>query len=365
MKQYVLLSGADYKGENVTFRVLCDNRRKQLTQAGAVGTPLKFTIFDLQAGQVAVTRVTFGGGRRVETTTSEQLFGKVTPASFETRAAPGRPVRRRFKNGQTSVMSITDVYEAIHRIGAEEPGTLAEFSVFSHGWEDGPILVNSDDDRTSRLFVRDGVPGPPREEDIVVPAGMRDPDDKDARPALDFIAPSMDEVKLAQFRKAFAKDGRVWLWGCAHRQELDQILGKIERNAAYRATSVPDDTPFTFTNFNDLEVAYIQWFLRPLTGIFPDPRAITLKWKHLRYFLCLANQSTYAAAIANAAQVSTFAAPMGTGAIYEGPGKLMAVDPGHARHATLYRSHLGFTFDPEGHGYARFAPGSTCAKPQP
>ncbi|MFI5476869.1 hypothetical protein ACIA6D_42760 [Streptomyces cacaoi] len=365
MKQYILLSGADYKGEGVTFRVLCDNRRKQLTQAGAPGTPLKFTTFDLQAGHVAVTKVTFDGGRRVETTTSEQLFSKVTPASFETRAAPGRPVRRRFKNGRTGVMSITDVYEAIQKIGAKEADTLAEFSVFSHGWEDGPILVNSDDDRTSRLIIRDGVVGPPREEDITVPAGMRDPDDKDARPALDFIAPCMDEGKIALFRKAFAKDGRIWLWGCAHRQELDQILSKIERNPAYRTTSVPDDTPFTFTNFTDPEVTYLQWFLRPVLGAFPDPRAITVKFKHLRYFLCLANQSTYAAAIATAAQVPVFAAPMGTGAIYEGPGKLMAVDPAHARHVALYRSHLGFTFDPEGHGYARFPPGFTCTKPQP
>ncbi|MGA4840215.1 hypothetical protein [Streptomyces sp. G45] len=363
MKQYVLLSGADYKGEGVTFRVLCDNRRRRLTAANSARVPLVFTTFDLQAGEVAVTRVTYEGGRARETTTRERPFSRVTAASFERRAAPGRPVRHRFKNGQTGVMSITDVYGAIRGIGEREPGTLAEFSVFSHGWENGPILVNSDDDRTARRYVRDGVPGAPREEDIAVPPTMRDPDDKDPRPALDFVAPTMDEAALAAFRKAFAKEAVIWLWGCAHPVEVDRLLSKVERHRAYRASPLPDETPFTFTDLTEREITYLQWYLRPVVGEFPDPRAVTLRFGEIKHFLCLANQATYAAAIATAARTRTFAAPLGTGAEYEGPGLLMRVAPGHAPHARFYRVHLGRAFDPEGHGYMLFPPGTSCPRP--
>ena len=44
-----------------------------------------------------------------------------------------------FKNGQSGMMSVTDVYAAVQAIGSSDPGTLLELSFFSHAWHGGPL----------------------------------------------------------------------------------------------------------------------------------------------------------------------------------------------------------------------------------
>jgi hypothetical protein len=107
---------------------------------------LRFITMDVRTGEVEVRDVTFPGGKRVEAISRSKPSDPVDPANYTTSGG-----HTRFKPGQAKVMSITDIYAAVRDIGSKGPNTLAELSVFSHGWMGGPILVDSDDDRTMEI----------------------------------------------------------------------------------------------------------------------------------------------------------------------------------------------------------------------
>src|SRR5205814_1820680 len=138
-------------------------------------------------------------------------------------------------------------YQAVRDIGASatDKNTLIELSFFSHGWMGGPILVNSFDDRSTDPS------GSPAD---LAGLTVRDPDDRDARAALDFIAPTMDAAALANFQNAFHPDGFVWIWGCAFPRLVHTLLTKIERNKNYKSSGVGDETVFTFNNLETDEI---------------------------------------------------------------------------------------------------------------
>ena len=147
MKHYILVAGVDYEFHGVDFRVLADNRRKLLTQANSAKADLRFTTFDFRAGTVVVTNVTYPGGVKTESASQTTPFKPIGPANYDEVTSASGAKHKVFKNGQTGIASILDVYAKVREIGAADPGTLAELSFLSHGWMGGPILVNSYDDR--------------------------------------------------------------------------------------------------------------------------------------------------------------------------------------------------------------------------
>jgi hypothetical protein len=101
------------------------------------------------------------------------------------------------------------------------------------------------------------------------------------------------------------------------------------------------------------------WAQRP-----PHSSSISIAFKHLKLAICRANRSCYAAALADAAQVSVPAAPVGTYAEYDSGGdRLMNVYRNFTAHFAFYKNYMGFTFDPEGRRYAVYAPGVSCPVP--
>src|SRR5262249_51766217 len=124
--------------------------------------------------------------------------------------------------------SIKDVYAFVNQIGAKEPGTLAEPSIFSHAYYEGPILVNSSDSGQSIA---------------------RDPDDKDGRYKKDFIPPDMLAKDLALFQKAFASGGSIWIWGCDASKVYAYVFDKVAKTQKYKTTApgkLRDTHVFTF-----------------------------------------------------------------------------------------------------------------------
>jgi hypothetical protein len=113
-------------------------------------------------------------------------------------------------------MSIMDVYKYIQEIGQNEAGSIAELSIFSHGWTVGPILVNS------------------YEREEYQKKGERDPDDKDGRMNKDFFPPNMSSNDLTLFRKAFDKNAIIWIWGCAFDYLYRDILHQITESSKYK-----------------------------------------------------------------------------------------------------------------------------------
>src|SRR5262249_193298 len=109
-------------------------------------------------------------------------------------------------------------------------GTLQELSFFGHGWQGGPILVNSFD---------------PTKSD---PTQPRNADDKDARQFKDFIAPTMDTTQLANFRAAFASPAIVWICGSSFVRAAHIVLGRLFHSAKFRSTpagTLKDTDSFT------------------------------------------------------------------------------------------------------------------------
>ena len=94
----------------------------------------------------------------------------------------------------TDYLGATDVYAYLNGIGANRPSTVADFGIFSHSWQGGPILYN-----TVSQTERAGQVG-------------RDPQDLDMRASQDFD--SANASSWTDMPKAFASDANCHVWGC-------------------------------------------------------------------------------------------------------------------------------------------------------
>jgi hypothetical protein len=170
MKHIILVAGVDYEFKGVDFRVFCDSRVKRILARNTKKEDLTFQIFDFRRGEVATHEFTYPAGKRVEKKT------KLTPSPFKSISRANYDVsgiEPRFKDGQRDTMSILDIYRAAQKVGVDAPNTLAELSIFSHGWMGGPILVNSFDDGVVN-FIIPLLSVPLR---FPLASGARDPDD--------------------------------------------------------------------------------------------------------------------------------------------------------------------------------------------
>jgi hypothetical protein len=363
MRHTILVAGVDYGHlpKGVNFRIFCDSRVKRILARNTKKEDLTFQIFDFRRGEVATHEFTYPAGKRVEKTTklTPSPFKSISRANYDVSSG-GEP---RFKDGQRDTMSVLDIYRAVQKVGIDAPGTLAELSIFSHGWWAGPILVNSHDDGHINVITPPStVPAP-----FPLPPGARDPDDMDPRPT-DFTPPTMDAAALSNFQNAFSKDGYIWIWGCAFPRLVHEILHKIEGHPTYKERGLGDDTVFKIKNLNSAQAVYLEngvW--RALGGRFPDKRNIEIKFKFLKYFFCQMTEASYSHHLAKNSKVRVYGAVQGTYADYDsGSLPLMHVyTQGFARHFTFYKNYLGFNFDPEGRKYGEYKPGFTCTAPSP
>jgi hypothetical protein len=364
-KNVILVAGVDYEFKGVDFRLFCDNRVKRLLASNNKSKDdMTFQIFDFRKGEVVTQETTFPGGKRTDKITklSPSPFKAISKANYDATVSGGE-THYHFKDGQKGIMSITDIYEAVQKVGINAPNTLVELSFFSHSWMGGPILVNSFDDGSFTINL------PPFSTPISLPlpGGMRDPDDMDPRASKDFVPPTMDATQLGNFKKAFHSDGHVWIWGCAFPRLVHEILHKLEHHPKYKDSGLGDDEVFKFTNFNDAQAEVLERFLSgALGGPFPDRKNIEIKFKFLKHFFCLITVASYTHNIAKNANVKAFGGVMGTYSDYDtGPLPLMSVYKGFAKHFTFYKNYLGFTFDPEGRKYGAYLPGFSCPTPSP
>ncbi len=367
MKQYLLIVGVDYEFKGAPFRDCAVNRRRAIIAANKAKADLRFTLLDFKAGTVIVTNVTYPGGKKTEATSQTTPFSPINQASYRTVTDSAGVQHIVFKDGQNDKASILDVYKMVRDIGTSDPGTLVELSFFCHSWMGGPILVNSYDDRQA-LLPAPGVPPGPGTILSVITGTNRDPDDHDPRGQLDFVAPTMDAPSLALFRNAFASGSAIiWLWGCAFPHVVHHLLWAMERAPAYQASGLSDDTVLVMNAVTKDDVDYLEAYLRPLIGPFASRSSISVAFKYLKYAMCAMNAQGYAWQIANAAQVDTYAAAMGTYANYEpdGPTQQMRVDASFSAHFAFYKNYLGYKFDPEGRHYAIYSSGGSCTPPAP
>ena len=126
------------------------------------------------------------------------------------------------------VMSIVDVYQSVR---SAPPASVLELSFFSHGWVEGPILVNSND------TIHNGV--------------LRDTSDKDGRAGLDFnlmmgVADgAVSAMHGMQFAGAFDPKGALQAWGCNFDIEL-RVVQQTQKAMRSARAAFTDDSVVNF-----------------------------------------------------------------------------------------------------------------------
>jgi hypothetical protein len=352
----IIMAGFDYHGGGVDFAAIAANRRARLV---AAQPDITVTTMDVRSGTTSVSAVAPDPtGKPVRTVTTTTTHDGVSAANY----SRGLRQHTRFDTTPAGRMSITDLYRAVQDVGNanDTKGTLVEVSVFSHGFWQGPILVDSDD----------GQPSDP----------ARDPDDKDARVDKDFKPPNMTALQLAAFRAAFHSGGFWWSWGCSFTESYRQVTHRFINSALYRRTA-PGKLNDTDTVRFDFPPDMAALIYGDDTTFFPQTTRVTSSgltvFKDLTFdrtvrevkdFFLRGVRDCYHTAVAQATGVPARGAFLGTYADYESNDKrirqpLMAVPRDASVYGTDFRRYLnmwvndlGFSVDPEGHGYGIYPP---------
>jgi hypothetical protein len=353
--QVLIMAGFDYQGGGVGFAAMARNRQARLL---AANTQLTVTVMDVGAGATTVSAMTPDpAGKLVRTMTRTQSNSPVTAANYSAGLRHGT----RFDKNQSGRMSITDLYAAVEAIGdsKDTAGSLVEVSVFSHGFFDGPILVDSNDASADTA---------------------RDPDDKDARAQKDFKSPNMTAAQLAAFKSAFAPNAFWWNWDCLFAESYRQVTHRFINSPLYRRTpagTLKDTDKVTFEFPQDMaEVIYhadVLFFPQGKrvggrnAGKFKD-LSFERTVKEIKDFFRRRIPSTYNAAVGKAGGIQARGAFPGTYADYEKndpsiklplmqiPRSLRIYGDDFTRYLRMWVKDLGFSEDPEGHGYGIFPP---------
>jgi hypothetical protein len=347
MKKYIILvAGYEYHRGGTNFAHFADNRRKyilQQNQSWDNDPDVIFVRFDVKTGKLE--KNIYDGSQR----------SWVLERSWD-------PINRRnhytgsdFKQQQTNVMSITDAYNYIVNIGNTDPGTVVEFSILGHGWQGGPILVNS--------YERDEY------DEGGTNFRIRDPWDKDGRNK-DFFLSNMNNADWTSFKNAFANNGYIWVWGCVFTRAYYNTLYKIMQTREFRqktlGTHLDTDT-FTITVSSSFVQKYYD-FDRTFFPADDNERTFTRTMADLKQFLKRGLINTYAVSAALDTGIECRAGYLGTYSTYEqsSPGhnvrhRVMVIPRSQSlygdnftRVVNFYKTYLSIPEDPENRGYARY-----------
>jgi hypothetical protein len=207
-REYVAVVGTDY-WEGVSPRhphgrqASLDFDRGTITFAdhlflnGLLNSGSPLTVFDCQRGRADVW-MRLGNGSRSPWRRQSALdpFFVKKPVKWTTLKAfqDWREKIEDETDDPLKYLSATDIYGYLGEVGVKRPGTIVEFSVFSHSWQGGPILFDTGSRTQSAKKAE------------------RDPHDLDMRTSQDFVTPNVDT--WSEMPKAFAADASSHVWGC-------------------------------------------------------------------------------------------------------------------------------------------------------
>jgi hypothetical protein len=338
-RHFILVAGFDYEDPDENqFTAYCKNRIERILQKkpGSKKDPgLIFTLFDVGAGVV----------KSNEVINKKRIW--VNKSNFTPVTAANNYSGIRFDKNPAGIMSITDVYDFVRAQSRSDPGSIQELNFFSHGFLEGPILVNSKDKQRRNP--------------------TRDPDDKDGRARKDFSPPNMNAAALKEFADAFSKDGFIWVWGCVFTGSSFQVLHRVLKSRKYHS-KVKDDEMFEL----EFEPHHEALFFSDDPDFFPAMRAdgtyarkFWRSFKEIKDFLQKMFDATYCKSIAKASQRKCFGALPGTYSLDEKTKNLpMMLVPQRkppykdefSWQVSFYAKHLNISLDKEGRGYGVYLP---------
>jgi hypothetical protein len=350
-KYIILVGGYDYSNGGVNFPFIADRRRLLLLRNNPQwqsDSQVIFIRFDVKQGKIE--RNIFNGSTRAW----QEESSSFTPIS---RSQHYR--ENHLLSSDNTIMSITDIYRYIINIGRTEPGTLYEFSILSHGWFGGPVILNS--------FQRD-------EFSTGARSSERDPQDKDGR-TKDFFAQNMNDDDWNNFRRAFTSDGYYWVWGCLFSRAYFDTLYKFMQTTAFRSKafgSHSDSDSFTISVSTDFVTKHYN--VDPI--FFPtntSERTFTRSLLEIKNFLMRGLRRSYPGRVAADTGITCIAAYIGTYSDYERahaghqaphpvmviPRNMSAYGCDFTRTINFFKTYLSMPEDPESRGYGVYSNSQT------
>lgn len=286
--ELVFVSGTDYFGKGVVFRIYAEGRAKGL-----------FKI--LAAKKVAAENETGINLGTVITLFSCDEKARFTLAYSHT----GGLVQVAKKSVDITALVF---YKYLSDIGASAPGRVIEGGIFSHSFPGGAILFDTDDNQSNKP--------------------ERDPADKDFR-IKDFV---VENTKgWPKLKEAFSKDARFQIWGCsATSSQKDQMTEASKVTKADQLFPVTTDEK---THDGVVMIKFEQMLTRQLLRSLLDP--------------LFRKNNTYPAAAATFLQKPVFACPPGVGSNYfnVGPLEIMGVK-GTASPYLFFKAEFSPDFEP-------------------
>ncbi|MEW6363379.1 MAG: hypothetical protein AB1714_01930 [Acidobacteriota bacterium] len=182
------LSGGRAHKSGLPFHLYSQTFAKHLYLRKLVNSSSPFVMIDCQRGiQERWMRAFKRGWRR------HSVLLTKTPAPTWPTAQSFRDWINDVGSGVEDVtlyLGASDIYRYLSDKGSRRPGTVAEFSVFSHSWISGPILFNTPGSGTT----------------------TRSAKDLDLRAQQDFVAPNVSN--WPKVKDALAAGANIHIWGC-------------------------------------------------------------------------------------------------------------------------------------------------------
>lgn len=331
---HIMLVGHNYDNHRLDFSIYAKERCRQLIASTRRGRDVLVQLMDVGAGTTTLTSVVWKDGLSKTSTLSRQNHDPVTKSSYDRDGS--------FKANQPRVMSITDLYDEVRRIGEAEPSSLCEVSIFSHAYYQGPILVNSND----RLSIT-GSPGG---------LGLRDPNDKDARAGKDFSV--MSEAQLSKFSRAFSPTGLVWVRGCNTSPDLHRLLSFLHKRYPSYGFGEAIEMKGISSDLVEIIAAMNDYLLVDLNEL-KRKHQCRFEAEKLKNAIAAMIKGTYSYKLSSIAKVRSISALPGTYTEKRSladPRQLLEVAKLTRKHLTYYAKNFGTRFDDEDRGYAVFEP---------
>lgn len=336
-KNVVFLSGYSYELYDGTLFSKCFDRRiNYLKSKWSIDwNQVTFTAFDVMRGSVSQCN---GQDQKWKEEKTLKIGSKVIEFRGIIRDKDYGKGKSDFKSCSNAdetapdVMSIVDVYKFIEYLGEKEPGSLLEFSIFSHSYFEGPILVNS--------YRREGY-------DI-----LRDPCDKDGR-AFDFSQVNMTKESIMNFRKAFAPRGFIWVWGCNYPTSVRSVFKQlyVRKLKSMGSERIKDSEKIKFS-FNMKDSFYDSDLFFP-----SDKKEKTFERTFLdvkKYFMRALYGSYCGRTACCLGNVDVRGALTGTYS-ERSPDNLFRINDGEKKLINFYKTYLEMPLDPEGRGFGVYS----------
>jgi len=353
MKYYCIVAGIDYPSSSGKYGTkLLKYARDRVTflhkkQKGK--EEATFVIFDFLTGNKIVYESRLV--RSVRTLSKPKTYSMKDAVSYSKNypTCKAQKIRRFYVLKGKSYYSILDVYREIEAAGRDPvmAGKLEEFSIFSHAYIEGPVLMNSDE------WLRyNPATGMCSDLDAAKRVTVRDPRDHDGRPS-DFTSGSV--INLADFKKAFSPTGICWNWGCFASDLPFQLIIKLTAAKNFKLSGMSDAEKITLW-FSSSELKKWQTDYDEDGYVVPQKKVkfVTKTFKEIKEIYQDFLDSSYTQAMAKATGRPTYGAAPGTGSSFT-PRVQVSTGSRHTRNLLkFYKNYFSLDTDPEGKNYLKY-----------